>query len=956
MSDQYQDLRNNLTNQAELLTRITNQGVNWTDHYMNDREGQLLRVGLKKNRRILRKTQNALAGKPVLALFGASQVGKSYMANNLLYDQHKLLLIHNHQSGETVDFIKRINPEGKGNEATSTVTRFTATRQKDPSHKPVHLRLFGPSDIVTILCDSYFSDYIDPNERLSFDAIRTYAEAISTYATAPNQSNFTDDDVYDIQEYIEKYFQKSLSEFISNLNQANFWNLLAEQIGRIAPADWVHVLDILWNRNEAISEMLDLSLGELQKIDYSREAFVDFSAIDRDGVNGNGKAIINVKTLEGFFEKDDGIAAQLPGGKEVVISASKLCFLTAEIVLSVSQDSIANRPFIEQTDIVDFPGARSREELRDLSETSKLLMLLRGKVSYLFNHYSADFKTNTLFVCMRTQQTNVTTMPRLINQWIEDNIGADMVARGENITYNPPPLFIVFTWWNTQLQYKDKTDNMNPLERIEKQFETRFQQEVIGNYKWHTDWISRQGRKSEFTNFYLLRDFKESELIYDSKDSVETGFIGPAQQKFFERYRKEFLDYHRSQLRFFPDPERSFDEASGLNKDGSEWIIQNLSLIPFGENFIRIHQARLHQALQSASRMLRKYYHTDDSDKLIRQAMQQASEIHMVMNVIFGKDTYNFGGFLENMQVNEKDIFEMNHDLLNNLVTVDRSKANEMIHFKLASPRLRLGGSPSPELFRENLQVLMEDYNRDSLEETEAFFASKGISLSELFFGQNTLPNKSDELAENAAQYWFDKILNPDRFSYFIDLGFDRSLLDRLLKNIRNSFRKHGVQKLIAYQIREFVDLEKKLEDAEDMVAHIISSIINGYVTNMGWTHYSEHERQSIREAIHSNRLNLKLPERNAVFKAPVRFNEDADGTISVERIVGIMDRMNEKLSKSRVDDELVQGLPMIRSFNEWIDLMKISFVANCNIPNYDMQANKSLGETLTCFEKITLT
>jgi hypothetical protein len=139
------------------------------------------------------------------------------------------------------------------------------------------------------------------------------------------------------------------------------------------------------------------------------------------------------------------------------------------------------------------------------------------------------------------------------------------------------------------------------------------------------------------------------------------------------------------------------------------------------------------------------------------------------------------------------------------------------------------------------------------------------------------------------------------------------------------------------------------------MVAHIITSVINEFVTNMGWSHYSEEERNSIRQASQSNKLNLRFPADQGVFRAPAKLAEEADGAVSVERIVEIMDRMNEKLSKSRVDDELIQGLPMIRSFNQWIDLMKVSFVANCDIPNYDIQANKSLGETLKHFEKVNL-
>jgi hypothetical protein len=327
----------------------------------------------------------------------------------------------------------------------------------------------------------------------------------------------------------------------------------------------------------------------------------------------------------------------------------------------------------------------------------------------------------------------------------------------------------------------------------------------------------------------------------------------------------------------------------------------------------------------------------------------------MVMNMIFGKDTGHFAGLLERMQVDEKVIFEMNHDILNHHVVVDRSKVSEMIHFKLSSPRLRLGEKPSEEAYKANLDILMEDYNRDSPEETEAFFASKGIDLNELFFGSNNLPNKSDELAENALKYWFEEVLDTDHFKPLIELGFDRSLLEKLLKNIRNGVKRYGLEKTIAAEIRELVDLDKRLDEASDMVAHIMASLINGYVNTMGWDYLTKEEREGVQAAVKANGLNLKFPNDETVFSAPVRRREDSEGAVSVESIIEGMDHINEKLSSARVDGGLVQSLPMIRSFNRWIELMKISFVANCNIPNYDIKANKALGETLKRFDGIAI-
>ena len=53
-------------------------------------------------------------------------------------------------------------------------------------------------------------------------------------------------------------------------------------------------------------------------------------------------------------------------------------------------------PFFEHTDLLDFPGARSRAKLTDLpedaAERSQRVrdMLLRGKIAYLFQRYTEE--------------------------------------------------------------------------------------------------------------------------------------------------------------------------------------------------------------------------------------------------------------------------------------------------------------------------------------------------------------------------------------------------------------------------------------------------------------------------------------------------------------------------------------------------------------------------------------
>lgn len=943
----------NLISQSNLLLSAINSSINWAENSLKDSEKISVTSALKSHRRAVRKTSIALEGKPVLALFGASQVGKSYMANNLLYNNDNLLLIHDHINGNEIDFIKSINPEGKGNEATSTVTRFTSEEVVDKSKKPVKIKLFGLKDIVLVLADSYFSDYIDQIDRYNTDQIIEHIAVFESYQVEEKQFYFTDDDVYEIKEYITKHYSKSLSEYLFALNSCKFWEKAATVIQNIPPHHWVDIFNILWNNHAPINEMFTISKIELETLNYRKEAHVDFSAILREGVNGSGQAIINVKSLSNFFEKDENIEVQLDTLQLVTIPASRLCFLTSEIVLTVSKSSIENRSFIKEADVIDFPGARSREELRDLSDQSRIYMLLRGKVSYLFNYYSSNYLTNTLFVCMRTQQTNVSTMPRLIKQWIEDNVGENEIERGINIKQVPPPLFVIFTWWNTQLQYKEKTDNINPRERIEKLFETRFQQEIIGSYDWHNSWTCKDNKSEKFRNFYLLRDFKESDFIFKSNNGTEVDFSSESQETFFHNYRTELLNYHKEKDLFFVDPILSFDEASSLNKDGSEFILKNLKEIPFESNFIDLHYNRLQNSLGTVQKILRKYYHAENEDKQYTQAIQDAAHIHMVLNRIFGINTFHFGKLMETLQINEKDIFEINHDLLRDVSLVDNSKLNEMVFYKIHSPRLILGEEmKSEENYKFNLRVLCEDYKRDSIDDTEMFFTQKGINLDHLFFGKNAIVNKSDALAEKATQFWFDKILTPERFEYFIPLGFEPSLIDKLLQNVKNNYIKNGINRIIAEHIKDYVDLGKRLDEAEDLIAHVTSSIINEFVNTMGWKYYNNEDLGRIATINKTFNLDIRFPEQKDVFVS-LHKGESTDEKINVEYLLDIMDSMNERLNNSQMDPQIINNIPMIKYYNNWIELMKISFIETCDIPNYDIKLNKNLGECLKEYEPI---
>lgn len=956
-----QDKLQNVAGQTgDFVNLVVNQGVKWIDNYLKHEKKYVTNFLLKQKRREFKRIGAVLDKKPVISLFGASQVGKSYMANNLLYNSDNKLLVYDHVNDQNIDFIKYINPEGHGNEATSAVTRFTADRETDKKRLPVKLKLFNPKDIVTVICDTYFYDYNDKGFP-SKDDVKIARESILKYKGTIPQSYITDDDVYEIQEYLEKYFPKEKNQFIKDLSErdsdtgANFWDILAYSIQTIDSSNWVHVFKILWNNHEEISELFNLSIQELSKIKFSKIVFTDFNTINRS----SSKAIISTKTLDSYFADTHFFQIQLPDYQSISIEAGKLCFLTAEIVLSVSQGSIDNRSFIKHTDIIDFPGARSRPEIRDLTNESRLEMLLRGKVSYLFNEYSINRKSNILSACMRTAQTNVTTMPRLINQWIDDNIGNNASIRTNRVTGQIPPLFVIFTWWNTQLEFKKATDNLDPTERIEKLFETRYQQEIIGGYKWHDEWIFKNNKLTKFSNFYLLRDFKESENIFknngnneiDSIDDYANSFTNPEQKQFHETYFKKFVDYHKTKQQFFEDPEMNFLEASTPNKDGSELIIKNLVPVASNTVSVPIYEDVLLKTFAEINEILKEEYHDEDADKQIKEAHSEGGKIQAYMNKIFGKDAFYFGDFIEKLSITEKEIYELNHTLLRDIVLIKNSNIRDILFYRESSPRLVLGQKKTDDLYKSNLEILRQDYAQPTTKATEELFQKLDIDLDELFFGEFNIPNKSDSLAEAAKLYWFETKLKSDRFKYFVELGFDQALLEKLLANLKINFDKIRMPKIIAQNIGTYVDVDKKVDEAEDMIAHITSGIINEYVNSVGWSFLEEEEKKKIQDTNIANNLSLQIPDDEDIFVSLDKVADSSD-RMSVEKLIDFMDELNENLEKTPLDMETIKAVPMIKNYRRWRELLKISFIANCKIPTYDINANRQLGEILELMKK----
>lgn len=125
---------------------------------------------------------------------------------------------------------------------------------------------------------------------------------------------------------------------------------------------------------------------------------------------------------------------------------SSLSALIAELTFVLPKQIAENRRFLNKIDLLDFPGARSREKFKEQEIGTVLPTILRrGKVAYLFNKYSRSLRISSVLFCHHNDQKNEPTLGETINDWIETNIGKTPEERTEDLTRTNgiSPLFLI---------------------------------------------------------------------------------------------------------------------------------------------------------------------------------------------------------------------------------------------------------------------------------------------------------------------------------------------------------------------------------------------------------------------------------------------------------------------------------------------------------------------------------
>lgn len=956
------------------------KSLEWTHVYLKDREQADFRQKLISNRIKLKRLLYAKSVNPAAAIFGESQVGKSYMVDCLLTGPTSVLNIYDGE-GKPTGFLESINPLGKGKEATSLISRFTTKQVWCNKDYPVRATMLSPIDVVIVLLDGYFND-VKNHDFPREDAVKAEILRVQNrYAhSQPVQHAITEDEIYELKDYLTSDLVTKGEAFRFALKDTNYFEQLSMVIDRVPVEQWADVLEFLWNKNEILTAVFRKLISTLKTLGFAKTVYIKLDAVLRQpGTILHVDRLYELFGVESFEnEKGEQITidvASVPnmdvltdGGRQIGgVKKSEFCALAMELaftIVNVNVDNtefFENKPFLEHSDILDFPGARSRKEIEasEITHVNACEMILRGKVAYLFNKYSQQFLITNLLFCHHDIKSEVVTLSSLLKGWVENAVGKTPEERRDFMQIaEVPPLFLIGTKFNIDLTLEPDDSKGNEEDRAEKR-----------HYRWtkrfgmltnliapsaSNTWLNEWVPGVPFKNTYLLRSFEYScqygifegyqvegenglwKLVYgkDGKLQGETG-ICDKYKWFLPLLKESFLSNSFAQTHF-ADPVKSWDEAVSVGKDGSKWIIENLTRSSSKMQTLRDTQfgRAMDETFNNLINLLCSKYHDDNTEMELKKQMATVSSIMLTFDGLFGRDKYFFTDFISSMLVDEEELHDVVLDIANNAKVVNETDLSELFAIRA---RAKIDNNLP---FEENKNRLKKSYSAATDAELEAKLKERGLTIEDIINPKKVM-SFSRMIADAVEREWMAIHLDVKRYKEFVDRGLSEKELDELLLNTRQMYTEvlHLSDK-IAMKIHPYVSSAKSVRDLADMLADICSEMINKFVNTVGIAYIDDQWWIDAKDMIEREHLDVSTELKDC---DELQF--DAEGTrTALPAVFDTFENVDKILNEIPVDMNKLVHFSNYQEYMRWIDCMKLSFIATNGIPKYGAE-NDALRE-----------
>lgn len=917
---------------------VVEHTFSWTEHVPASEQLEFKKK-LINIRRELKKIKYAVSEPCSTAAFGESQMGKSYLISAMLSTPSCPFSVTD--GTNRFDFISEINPSRPNStiEATGVITRFT-TQSKDKI--PVgylEVQLLSIPDIILILCEAFYNqiDYIQESV-LSTDAINDYLNNIVPEKPSTKEALFDEDEILDIKEYLsDKHYV--LHKKCSNVLESDYFNYLVANLKFLSESQISDIVQILWNKDVHIGQLWSDMIATYKTLQYTQSVYARFDAVlKRKGT------LLDVARLDEMYGKPEDVGSEYeeytevkinPDGNSIKTKKSFFSSLIAELSFNLPTDLVASHPFLKDLDILDFPGARRPEQIKQekLGEGKNLSTVLRrGKVTYLFNKYSAAKRISTLLFCHNNSMSGESSMGGLLDKWVNGNVGEDKHKREDYVKKSAiPPLFIIGTWFNKDLEYQDEAqgdkDSLNA--RWNRRFNVVLEKEVLKSLGDDNHWFNKWSDSlTPFQNIYMLRDFKYSKAIYEGYDprnnKAEFGEpIKPTNYPmFFSELKESFVTNTFVKLHF-SSPSDAWDSAASCAKDGTLRIISGLNSIAPNVAAARNDkfESDLSKINKDLSNLLEQYYHPDTSDEQLKLAKRQAGNACVQLDRMLGRDSYAFGKLMDTMMISESEIFELVHSqLLGEEQPLPMS--GEETHIFMSAG---LDSSASRE---ENIQRLCDYLGVDSEEECKV--ALEGIELDKLLSQNQMMAGRADNLVEAVETLWHDKVLMTRTVQNFEE---NLPAISSIMGQMWNIYLRLGVKKTLVHKVREYINKIDKTTSV-GIISDYLSMQFNKFSGSFGYDYFAQADKSKISAKNAELKLNIDeslLNEKNSY--------------IGISLLSDLY-KQKELLSGSSFvgkDRKFLAKFPQYKRVWRWEQQLRTAYIYSSELPDYDIKANIQL-------------
>jgi hypothetical protein len=772
----------------------------------------------RRSENLARKLGGSAGRRNSAGVFGPSQAGKSYLVSVLGKSKGKPLLVD--FAGTLKSFIQDINPEG-GKEATGLVTRFTIVKGTTDNAFPVEVRLLSETDLVKILGNSFLSDFDQHNRKLKLPDEEEIRAVITRLEGATKSAAAHLDEIlmFDIGEY----YKANYSTSIGPLTRAGYWDALTRFGHRLPTAQRVEMYSLLWGgaRANDITEIFSLMQASLEKLGHAANARATLdclvprerSIIDVDIVQHHLGTAEDQKDLLKVLAVDD----EGRDGRPVDVPRATLCALVAELRIVVADQPW---PFFEHTDLLDFPGARSREQLLDLPSEVQAraeavrTMVRRGKVSYLFQRYTEERELACMLLCMPPSNAEVKDLSALVRHWVWQTHGDSVQARARLAC----ALFFVLTKFDMELMPKPG----DTPESLRNRVDTRLEASMYQLYK-QEEWLQNWSGEA-FNNTFFLRNPEfplDGVFEYGMQEDQrrESGIAAQAVHR-IDQNRSGMLEGEKARMHF-RDPARAWDAAMTLNDGGVGFLVESLEQVLSPHLKTAQLVGRLIDQGQQLDARLRRFYQADDDSSRKEKEAALLNLRRQLYKASNDRNYVNFAQLLSRLKLAEADMRE--------------------VFLNVASLKIEAVNVPAADAQATPAESdPWADPWADSVE------GNRGVSVA----AQTRQRDRFDVFAMQVLNLWTERVRELSTETQTLAaLGMDAQLVGDLGNELVIGAHRNGLADRIADCVRQQVAAANvRWDEVADRCAGIATMLVNDYVAWLGFAGTTPNDRPAVPE------------------------------------------------------------------------------------------------------------